>query len=87
MWQTSENRQPGEEVRRVFRKLQSVAIVNFHEQFKGIFDSLGQVPTKGLLNTRRFALGAIFVCQQTLLYRFQHGQDLRVGLKAFLKAA
>ena len=34
-----------------------------------------------------FALGAVLVYQLTLLYRFEHGQDLRVGLKAFLKAA
>jgi hypothetical protein len=45
------------------------------------------VPTKGLSHTRRFALGAIFVYQLALWYRFEHGLDLRVGLKAFLKAA
>ncbi len=77
----------GVEVRRVFHKLRSVAIENFNEQFKGIFDAHGSVPTKGLRATRRFALGAIFVYQLTLLYRFEAGQDLRVGLKAFLKAA
>jgi len=32
-------------------------------------------------------LGAVFLYQVTLLYRFEQGQDLRVGLKAFLKAA
>ncbi len=77
----------GVEVRRVFHKLRSLAIENFNEHFKGIFDSHGQVPTKGLLNTRRFALGAIFVYQLALLYRFENGLDLNVGLKAFLKAA
>jgi hypothetical protein len=77
----------GVEVRRVFHKLRSVAIENFNEQFKGIFDGHGQVPTKGLCNTRRFALGAILLYQLALLYRFQHDQPLRVGLKAFLKAA
>jgi hypothetical protein len=40
-----------------------------------------------LVNTQRFALGAIFVYQLALLYRFEHGLDLRVGVKAFLKAA
>jgi hypothetical protein len=40
-----------------------------------------------LVRTQRFALGAVFLYQLTLLYRCQHGQDLRVGLKAFLKAA
>lgn len=77
----------GKEVRRIFHKLRSTAIENFNEQFKGIFDGHGQVPTKGLVNTQRFALGAIFVYQLALLYRFEHGLDLRVGLKAFLKAA
>ena len=78
---------PGVEVRRVFHKLRSVAIENFNEQFKGIFVGHGQVPPKGLLNTQRFALGAILLYQLALLYRFQHNQPLRVGLKAFLKAA
>jgi hypothetical protein len=45
----------GVEVRRTFHKLRSVAIENFHEHFKGIFDGHGQVPTKGLLATQRFA--------------------------------
>jgi hypothetical protein len=77
----------GVAVRRVFHQLRSLAIENFNEQFKGIFDGHGQVPTKGLLNTQRFALGAILLYQLALLYRFQHDQPLRVGLKAFLKAA
>jgi hypothetical protein len=81
----------GREVRRIFHKLRSVAIENFNEQFKGIFDGHASVPTKGLVATRRFALGAIFVYQLALLYRFEHlglrGSDLNVGLKAFLKAA
>lgn len=77
----------GAEVRRIFHKLRSLAIENFNEHFKGIFDGHGQVPTKGLTNTRRFALGAIFVYQLALLYRFQNGMDLNIGLKAFLKAA
>jgi hypothetical protein len=45
------------------------------------------VPTRGLVRTQRFALGAVFVYQLALLYRFEHHQDLRVGLKAFLNAA
>lgn len=76
----------GVEVRRIFHKLRSLAIENFNEHFKGIFDGHGQVPTKGLLNTQRFALGAIFVYQLALLYRFQHDLDLNIGLKAFIKA-
>ena len=77
----------GVEVRRIFHKLRSIAMENFNEHFKGIFDGHGQVPTKGLLATQRFAEGAIFVYQLALLYRFEHDQDLCIGLKAFLKAA
>jgi hypothetical protein len=77
----------GVDVRRVFHTLRSLAIENFNGQFKGIFDVHGQVPTRGLVRTQRFALSAVFVYQLTLLYRFTHGGDLRVGLKAFLKAA
>lgn len=78
---------PGVEVRRIFHKTRSLAIENFNEQFKGIFDGHGAVPTRGLVATQRFALGAVFLYQLTLLYRHQIGADLRVGLKAFLKAA
>jgi hypothetical protein len=77
----------GVEVRRLLHELRSRAIENLNEQFKGIFDAHGQVPTKGLVNTRRFALGAVFVYQLILWYRHEHGLDLRVGLKPFLKAA
>ena len=77
----------GVEVRRIFHKLRSITIETFNEQFKGIFDGHGQVPTKGLTNTRRFALGAMFVYQLTVWYRHEHAMDLRVGLKPFLKAA
>ncbi len=77
----------GVEVRRVFHQLRSHAIENFNGQFKGIFDAHGSVPTRGRVRTQRFALSAVLVYQLTLLYRFQHHQDLRVGLKAFLKAA
>jgi hypothetical protein len=47
------------EVHRLFHKLRSLAIENFNEQFKGIFSAHEQVPTKGLVATKRFALGAI----------------------------
>jgi hypothetical protein len=77
----------GKEVRRVFHALRSKAIENFNGQFKAIFDCGGQVPTRGLVATRRYALGAVLVYQLTLLHRHEHGQDLRVGLKPFLKAA
>ena len=77
----------GVEVRRVFHTLRSASIETFNELFKSIFDAHGSVPTKGLRATRRFALGALFVYQLTLLARFEAGLNLRVGLKAFLKAA
>ncbi len=77
----------GVEVRRLFHKLRSIAMENFNEHFKGIFDAHGQVPTKGLIATQRFALGAIVVYQLALLYRFEHDLELCVGLKAFLKSA
>ena len=77
----------GVEVRRIFHKLRSIAMENFNEHFKGIFGGHGQVPTKGLISTQRFALDAIFVYQLALWYRFENGLDLCLGLKAFLKAA
>jgi hypothetical protein len=77
----------GVEVRRVFHKLRSLAMENFNQHFKGIFGVHGSVPTKGRRNTRRFVLGAILVYQLALLYRFEHGLDLNVGLKPFLQAA
>lgn len=77
----------GVEVRRIFHALRSHAIENFNEQFKGIFVAHEQVPTKGLVATKRFALGALFVYQLALLYRWEQGLSLRVGLKSFLRAA
>ena len=78
---------PGVEVRRILHKTRSLAIENFNEQFKGIFDGHASVPTRGLCATRRFVLGAILVYQLTLLYQYLTDGDLRVGLKAFIKAA
>jgi hypothetical protein len=73
----------GVEVRHIFHKLRSLAMVHL----KGIFGVHGSVPTTGLRNTQRFALGAILVSQLSLLYRYRHGLDLNVGLKPFLQAA
>ena len=81
------HRDGGKEVRRIFHELRSRAIENLNGQFKGIFDCSGQVPTRGLVATRRYILGAVFLYQLSLLHRHEHGLDLRVGLKAFLKAA
>jgi hypothetical protein len=77
----------GVEVRRLFHRLRTHAIENFHGQFKAIFDVGGPVPTRGQVATSRFVLGAVLVYQLTLLHRFEAGRDLRVGLKPFLQAA
>ncbi|HEY3033155.1 MAG TPA: hypothetical protein VGJ54_00650 [Streptosporangiaceae bacterium] len=77
----------GVEVRRVFHALRSHALENFNGQFKAIFGCLDRVPTRGLVPTQRFALGAVLVYQLTLLHRFEAGADLRVGLQPFLQAA
>jgi hypothetical protein len=57
------------------------------EHFKAIFDAHGPVPTKGRLDTARFALGAVFIYQLALLHRYEQGSKTNRGLKAFLKAA
>jgi len=77
----------GVEVRRVFHKLRSLATENFNEHFKSIFDVHEQVPTKGRVNTARFALGAVFVYQLALLYRHERNSEVNRGLKPFLRAA
>src|SRR5262249_18708773 len=75
----------GVEVRCMLHQLRSANLETFNELFKGIFDVHGSVPTKGLRATRRFALGALFVYQLSLLARSAAGLTLRTGLKAFLK--
>jgi hypothetical protein len=77
----------GVEVRRLFHQLRTHATETFNGQFKAIFDCGGQVPTKGRVATRRFALGAVFVYQLALLYRFETRGPLRAGLKPLLQAA
>ena len=77
----------GVEVRKILHKTRSTAIENFNEHFKVIFDAHGAMPTKGLTATRRFVLSAVFVYQLAILYCFLHDLNLRVGLKALIKAA
>ncbi len=77
----------GVEVRRIFHKLRSLAIDHLNQHVTGIFGVHGSVPTKGVRNTQRFALGAIVVYQLALLSRSEHGLDLTVGLNSFLQAA
>jgi len=45
------------------------------------------VPIKDVVNTQRFAWGAIFAYQLAVLHGFEHGMELQVGLGAFLKVA
>jgi hypothetical protein len=78
---------PGVEVRRIFHKLRSLANENFNEHFKSIFDVHEQVPTKGRIDTARFALGAVMVYQLALLYRHGRKSEVNRGLKPFLRAA
>lgn len=77
----------GVEVRRLFHQLRSHAIENFNGQFKGIFDCSRSVPTKGLLATQRYVLGAVLVYQLAVLHRFRTGGNLRADLKPLLQAA
>lgn len=77
----------GVEVRRIFHRLRHVSIENLNEHFKALFDAHGPVPTRGRLDTARFALGAVFVYQLALLYRHEQELGLNRGLKAFLRAA
>ena len=77
----------GVEVRRIFHQLRSHSIENFNAQFKAIFGCLGNVPTRGLLATQRFLLGALLLYQLTLWHHHEAGRSLRVGLTPFLHAA
>jgi len=77
----------GVEVRRLFHQLRSHAIENFNGQFKAIFATGGQVPTRGLRATQRYVLGAVFVYQLTIQARSEAGLDPRRGLLSYLRAA
>lgn len=77
----------GAKVRSIFHKLRSVANENFNEQFKAIFNGHDRVPTKGLVSTQRYALGAVLVYQLVLWQRHEQGLPLRRGLKPYIKAA
>lgn len=78
---------PGAEVRRIFHRLRHISIEKFNEHFKAVFECHGAVPTKGLSDTARFALGAVFVYQLALVYRHRRDSATNRGLKAFLRAA
>ena len=50
----------GVEVRRIFHKLRSIAMENFNEHFKGIFDEHGQVPDHWLAGYSTICVGGHF---------------------------
>jgi hypothetical protein len=80
-------RDDGTPVRQVFHALRAQAIESWNAQFKHSFALGAQLPTKGLLATQRFVLGAVFAYQLLLLDRFLAGRSLRCGLQAALQAA
>jgi hypothetical protein len=77
----------GTEVRKLFHGLRGIAMENFNSLFKSTFDARRPLPTRGLLNTQRFALGAVLVFQLALLYRYHSGELHQQGIKALLRAA
>ncbi len=48
---------------------------------------MDKFPTCGLIASQRFALGAIFVYQLALLYRFERDLELCVGLLNYDQAS
>lgn len=78
---------PQVETRRAWHRRRSTTIEPLNQLLKGLFDLHAGVPTRGHLPTQRFILGAVFVYQLALLYRFDHGLPLQRGLKSFLRAA
>lgn len=77
----------GKDVRRIFHALRGIAMENFNSLFKAINDARRPLPTRGLINTQRFALGAILVFQLALLHRYHCGELHQRGIKAMLRAA
>lgn len=77
----------GVQVRQVLHSLRHHSIENFNSLYKNIFDLNRPVPTRGLANTQRLALGAVFVYQLALLHRFLAGELDQNGIKAFLRSA
>jgi len=78
---------PGKDVRRIFHTLRGIAMENFNSLYKAINDARRPLPTRGLINTQRFALGAVLVYQLALLHRFHCGEPHQQGIKALIRAA
>lgn len=77
----------GVEVRKIIHALRHHAIENFNALFKSIFDARRPLPTKGYVNTQRFALGAVFTYQLALLLRYLHAELHQTNIKALLRCA
>ena len=77
----------GAAVRRVFHALRSQTSEGWNAQYKGVFACREHLPTRGLVATTRFLLGALLVYQLTLLQRWLLGASLRKGLTAAIRAA
>jgi hypothetical protein len=54
---------------------------------EALFDGHGVASTRSSLATGRYLLAAVLVYQLLLLYRFEVGRAVRVGLKALFQAA
>lgn len=78
---------PGVKVREIIHSLRHHTIENFNSLFKSIFDVGRPVPTRGLINTQRLVLGAVFAYQIALLYRYHTGEPHQRHIKALLKSA
>jgi hypothetical protein len=71
-----------------FTSCAAMADENLDEHFEAIFFEVHeQVPTRGLIDTQRFAHGAVLVYQLALLYRPERKLDVNRGPKPFLRAA
>jgi hypothetical protein len=70
-----------------YRRCVYEVVETWSGQFKGIFDCTDRVPTRGLLATRRFVLGAVLVYYLALLHPHTLAAELRGGLKLCLRAA
>ena len=72
----------GVEVRKLLHKTRSIAIENFNEHFKTIFDVHGSVSTIGFVPTQRFMLAAFFFTNWLLCIAFSQSEPAP-GLQSF----
>lgn len=77
----------GVSVRQFLHSLRHHTIENFNSLYKNTFDLGRPVPIRGMANTQRLTLGAVFVYQLALLARFHQGDLSQDGIKAFLRSA